>query len=80
MQHDLVTSKTAEHIGQTMTYGGAVSAVASWGLSWPEIAAIVGATVAVLGFALQVWATFRRDRRETEIHWLRIEEYQERDE
>lgn len=55
-----------------MTYGGGASAVAAWGLSWPEMAAVVGAVIAVLGFAVQVWAAVRRDRREQELHRRRM--------
>lgn len=55
-----------------MTYGGGASAVAAWGLSWPEVAAVVGAVVAVIGLAVQIWAAVRRDRREAELHRRRM--------
>lgn len=74
-----VSEKLPEKVSQTMTYGGGATAVTSWGLSWPDIAAIVGATVAVIGLCVQIWATVRRDRRETEMYWQRIDEAEDSD-
>lgn len=68
------TEQSVEVAARTATYGGATSAVAAWGLSWPEIAAIVGAVVAIAGLAVQVWAAIRRDRREAELHRRRIDD------
>lgn len=62
----LVAAKTA-------TYGGGASAVV-FGLSANEIAALVGAAVAVLGLAMQWYFSRRRDRREAEYHRLRMRE------
>lgn len=59
---------TTELVGQTMTYGGGAGAVAAWTLSLGDVAAVVGACVAVIGLALQVWVTLRRDKREAELH------------
>ena len=70
--HSHYAGTSVEMTGQTMTYGGAASAVAAWGLSLPELAAIVGAVVAVAGLVVQVWATVRRDRREKELHRKRM--------
>lgn len=61
-----------EVAGRTMTYGGGASAITAWGLSWPETAAVVGAIVAVIGLAVQVWAAVRRDNREAELHRVRM--------
>lgn len=68
----ILSEHGVEVAGRTMTYGGGMSAVAAWSLSWPEVAAITGAVIAVLGFAVQVWATVRRDRREAELHRVRM--------
>lgn len=54
-------------------YGGAASSLVLWGLRLGDVAAMVSAVVAVLGFALHVWATWRRDRREAERHRLEME-------
>lgn len=59
-------------VGRTMTYGGGAGAVAAWGLSWPEVAAVVGAIVAVIGLGVQIWAAVRRDKREQELHRKRM--------
>lgn len=57
---------------QTMTYGGASTAIVS-GLTLNQVGVIVGIVVGVVGLALQFWATLRRDRREVEAHRVRKE-------
>ena len=50
-------------VGKAATYGGGASAL--WfGLSASELAAFIGAAVAVLGYATQVFYNRRKDRRE----------------
>lgn len=68
----IISEHEVELAGRTMTYGGGASAVAAWSLSWSEIAAVVGAVVAVIGLVVQIWASVRRDRREAELHRLRM--------
>lgn len=58
---------------KTATYGGGASAVV-FGLSANELAALVGAAVAVLGLAMQWYFSRQRDRREVEYHRLRMRE------
>lgn len=58
---------------KTATYGGGASAVV-FGLSANELAALVGAAVAVLGLAMQWYFSRQRDRREAEYHRLRMRE------
>ena len=55
-----------------MTYGGGLGAVAAWGFSWGDLAAIVGALVAVVGLAVQVWFHLDRRAREIEFHRKRM--------
>jgi len=62
-----------EQSASAMTYGGGVSAVAAWGLSWGDVAAVTGATVAVLGLLIQTLFMLRRDRRDREYHRHRME-------
>src|SRR3546814_14317558 len=52
-------------VGKTATFGGSASAFL-FGLSANEVAAVVGALVAVIGLCVQVFYNRRRDRRETE--------------
>lgn len=61
-----------ETIGKAMTYGGSATSVVAWGLSASEMAAVLGASVAVIGLFVQAWATLRNDRREAELHKHRI--------
>src|SRR3546814_4578960 len=52
-------------VGKTATFGGSASAFL-FGLSANEVAAVVGALVAVIGLCVQVFYNRRRDRREAE--------------
>lgn len=63
---------TTDDIAQSMTYGGASTAVVS-GLTLNQIGVIVGIVVGMCGLCLQVWYTVRKDRREAEEHRLKIE-------
>lgn len=63
--------------GQSAMYGGAASAGIMWGMSLSEIAVLISAIVAVLGFILHTWATFRRDRREMEHHLQETEQHRQ---
>lgn len=56
------------------TYGGAATSMTMWGLQISEIAAIVGALVAVLGLVVQIAYTVRKDRRAQEVHRASLEE------
>lgn len=58
---------------QSAMYGGAGSAITVWGLQLSEIAAILSALVAVLGFAVHVWYTLQRNRRAEETHRAEME-------
>ena len=53
--------------GKTATYGGGASALV-FGLNANEVAAVIGAIVAVVGLCVQVMYNRRRDRREREHH------------
>lgn len=57
--------------GKTATYGGGASAFLL-GLSANEVAAFVGAGVALLGYLTQVYFSRRRERREVEEHKARM--------
>lgn len=49
-------------------YGGAAATGIFWGLSVSDIAVIISAFVAFLGFLVHAWATIRKDQREQERH------------
>ena len=66
-------------IGKTATYGGGTSAFL-FGLSANELAAIVGAAVAIIGLCVQWHYNRRRDRRDVEYHTVRMADLRERDE
>ena len=80
-----------EMAAKTATYGGGTSAFI-FGISASEFAAVVGATVGVLGYLTQLYFSGRRERREreeqearmrrdAEEHAARMEQFQrERDE
>src|SRR3546814_3096754 len=63
-------------VGKTATFGGSASAFL-FGLSANEVAAVVGALVAVIGLCVQVFYNRRRDRRETEEHKARMRRSEE---
>ncbi|MFD0738256.1 holin [Lysobacter koreensis] len=68
-------NETSDALGllaaKTATYGGGASAFV-FGLSANEVAAIVGALVAVVGLCVQVFYNRRKDRREAEYHAERM--------
>ena len=57
---------------QTATYGGGASAM-FFGLTANETAAVVGAVVAVLGFAVQCLYTLDKRSRAVVLHKLEVE-------
>jgi hypothetical protein len=54
-------------------FGGSASAIVLWGLSISDIAAIVGAVVAVGGFVVNIIYKRREDRRAAELLRAKIE-------
>lgn len=64
--------KIIEPVSQSMTYGGASTAVVS-GLTLNQVGVIVGIVVGFCGLCLQIWYTIRKDRREEEAHRMRKE-------
>lgn len=58
-------------VGKTATYGGGTSAFL-FGLSANELAAIIGAAVAIIGLCVQWHYNRRRDRRDVEYHSARM--------
>lgn len=69
---------TIAAVANKVTYSGGATAVFG-GLTANEIAAFVGAAVAVLGLIVQVYFKARADRREVELHRARLAELAERD-
>lgn len=65
--------KLVDPAANASMYGGAVMAVTFWGLQLGDVAAMTSAVVAVLGFVVHFWATWRRDRRDKERHQLTME-------
>lgn len=63
--------RLSEVATQSMTYGGAGTAVAA-GLTLSKLGVIVGIIVGLTGLCLQGWATIRRDARETQAHRIQM--------
>lgn len=61
-----------EQASSAATYVGTTAAVTLWGLSISDVAVIVSTTVAVLGFALHLWLSIRRERREKVRHTMTV--------
>lgn len=61
----------AEQISETMTYGGASTAIAS-GLTLNQIGVIVGIIVGLVGLLLQWHYSRLRNRREQAMHDIHI--------
>lgn len=57
-------------VGKTASMGGGLSALV-FGLNANEVAALVGAAVAVVGLVVQIHYNRRKDRRGSELHELR---------
>lgn len=72
------TSEVIASIATKATYSGGATAVVG-GFTANEIAAFVGAAVAVLGLVVQVIFKVRADRREAEMHRARLAEMAEDD-
>ena len=62
--HAQAVTDSVTTVAQAATYGGAAGAVVASGLSLSQWAAIVSMTVAVLGFALQVYMASRKVRQD----------------
>lgn len=69
---------TIATVASKVTYSGGATAVIG-GLTANEIAAFVGAIVAVLGLIVQIIFKLRSDRREAELHRARLAELTEDD-
>ena len=66
-------------VGKTAAYGGGASAFV-FGLSANEFAALCGIVVGVVGLAVQWYYNRRRDRREQELHAVKLKRWQDSDE
>jgi uncharacterized membrane protein YhiD involved in acid resistance len=62
--------------GNTALYGGAAATVGSVGFGLSEAATVTAMLVAVAGFALNVWVTYVREKRERDLHKLKLEQVQ----
>ena len=65
--------REVDSAAQAAMYGGSGGAVVVWGLQLSELAAIISAGVAILGFLVHLWATVRKDRRAEEAHRAELE-------
>lgn len=72
------TAETIASFATKATYSGGATAVIG-GFTASEIAAFVGAAVAVIGLVVQVYFKVRSDRREAELHKHRLAELVEGD-
>lgn len=70
------TAEVIASFASKATYSGGATAVVG-GLTANEIAAFVGAAVAVLGLVVQIYFKARSDRREAEFHRARLAELAE---
>jgi uncharacterized membrane protein len=70
------TGEVIASLASKATYSGGATAVVG-GLTANEIAAFVGAAVAVLGLLVQIYFKARSDRREAEFHRARLAELAE---
>lgn len=68
-----VTDAVVVRLGEATTYLAAATSGVLWGFSISDLAVLVSTGVAVFGFLLHLWATLRRDRRQTEAHRLMME-------
>ena len=66
-------------VGKTAAYGGATSAFL-FGLSANEVAALLGVVVGVIGLFVQWFYNRRRDKREQELHAVKLRRWQDDDE
>jgi hypothetical protein len=67
---------TIAGVANKVTYGGGGFALVM-GLNASEIAAFVGALVAILGLVVQIYYKRKADKRAEELHKLRLEEIEE---
>jgi small neutral amino acid transporter SnatA (MarC family) len=65
--------RVVEPLALPVTYGAATTAAVLWGLHISDAGVIVSVFIAAAGFAVNVWATLRRERREQERHRLVME-------
>jgi len=69
-----VDRPTAQTAAEMTTYSGsAVAAVAGW-FSLSQLGVIVGIITALIGLAAQIYFSVRRERRERELHKLKVEQ------
>lgn len=66
-------------VGKTATFSGAGAAFV-FGLSANEFAALVGVFVGIAGLCVQWYYNRRRDRREDELHAVKLKRWQDNDE
>lgn len=69
-------AETISSIAPKITYSGGLAAILG-GFTASEIAAFVGAAVAVLGLVVQVYFKARSDRREVELHRAQLADLDE---
>lgn len=65
--------ETTERTGASLTYGGASTALAMWGLSVSEWAVIISTLVAIGGFCIQLYHARRKEKRAQELHVAQLE-------
>lgn len=70
---DQILDQATQNGPVTVTYGGAVTSFALWGLQISEIGVLISAFVAICGLALQFYVTVKREKRAREEHKVKLE-------
>ena len=73
-QFDNVANRASEGI----MYAGAVGTGLAWALSVEGIVALSGLFIAVVGFFVNCYFSFRRDKRQQELHDLQVKALEEK--
>ena len=63
----------AGRASEGVMYAGAAGSGVAWASSAQEVAAIAGMAIAFVGFCFTLFFSFRRDKRQRELHDLQIQ-------
>lgn len=66
---------TTDSAAQAAMYGGAATTLMFWGMNVSEWAAVISAGVALAGGVVHIWSLLQRNKREIEVHRLKMESF-----